>query len=113
MGEAIRLTARDGFVCDAYVARPDGVPRGGIVVLQEIFGVNAHIRSVVDRYAAEGYLSVAPALFDRAEPGFQSGYQPEDMPRAFAMIARVESGPAPGATEKKVFPALPRLLEPN
>ena len=94
MGEAIRLTASDGFVCDAYVARPDGVPRAGIVVLQEIFGVNAHIRSVVDRYAAEGYLSVAPALFDRAEPGFQSGYQPEDMPRAFAMIGKVASEPA-------------------
>ncbi|MEO5613484.1 MAG: dienelactone hydrolase family protein [Cypionkella sp.] len=94
MGEDIRLTASDGFVCDAYVARPAGVPKGGIVVVQEIFGVNAHIRSVADRYAAEGYLAVAPALFDRAEPGFQSGYQPEDMSRAYAMIARVESGPA-------------------
>ncbi len=94
MGTAIRLTASDGFVCDAYVARPAGVPKGGIVVVQEIFGVNAHIRSVADRYAAEGYLAVAPALFDRAEPGFQSGYQPEDMPRAYAMIARVASGPA-------------------
>lgn len=94
MGENIRLTASDGFVCDAYVARPAGVPKGGIVVVQEIFGVNPHIRSVADRYAAEGYLAVAPALFDRAEPGFQSGYQPEDMPRAYAMIGKVSSGPA-------------------
>lgn len=94
MGEDSRLTASDGFVCDAYVARPTGVPKGGIVVVQEIFGVNPHIRSVADRYAAEGYLAVAPALFDRAERGFQSGYQPEDMPRAFAMIGKVESGPA-------------------
>ncbi|WP_054008381.1 dienelactone hydrolase family protein [Cypionkella psychrotolerans] len=94
MGEDIRLTASDGFVCDAYVARPAGVPKGGIVVVQEIFGVNAHIRSLADRYAAEGYLAVAPALFDRAEPGFQSGYSPEDMPRAYAMIAKVASGPA-------------------
>jgi carboxymethylenebutenolidase len=94
MGEDMRLTASDGFVCDAYVARPVGVPKGGIVVVQEIFGVNAHIRSVADRYAAEGYMAVAPALFDRAEPGFQSGYQPEDMPRAYAMIAKVASGPA-------------------
>lgn len=94
MGENIRLTASDGFVCDAYVARPAGVPKGGIVVVQEIFGVNPHIRSVADRYAAEGYLAVAPALFDRAERGFQSGYQPEDMPRAFAMIGKVSSGPA-------------------
>lgn len=94
MSEIIRLTASDGFVCDAYVARPAGVPKGGIVVVQEIFGVNAHIRSVADRYAAEGYLAVAPALFDRAEPGFQSGYAPEDMPRAYAMIGKVASGPA-------------------
>lgn len=94
MGEDIRLTASDGFVCDAYVARPAGTPKGGIVVVQEIFGVNPHIRSVADRCAAEGYLAVAPALFDRAEPGFQSGYQPEDMPRAFAMIGKVSSGPA-------------------
>ena len=94
MGENIRLTASDGFVCDAYVARPAGVPKGGIVVVQEIFGVNPHIRSVADRYAAEGYLAVAPALFDRAEPGFESGYQPEDMPRAYAMIGKVSSGPA-------------------
>lgn len=94
MGEDIRLTASDGFVCDAYVARPVGTPKGGLVVVQEIFGVNAHIRSVADRYAAEGYLAVAPALFDRAEPGFQSGYSPAEMPRAYAMIARVASGPA-------------------
>jgi len=94
MGETVRLTAEDGFVCDAYVARPAGVARGGIVVVQEIFGVNPHIRSVADRYAAMGYLAVAPALFDRAEPGFQSGYQPEDMPRAYAMIGKVASGPA-------------------
>ncbi len=91
MGEDIRLTASDGFVCDAYVARPHGLPKGGIVVVQEIFGVNPHIRSVADRYAAEGYLAVAPALFDRAEPGFQSGYSPEDMPRAYAMIGKVSS----------------------
>lgn len=94
MGEDIRLTASDGFVCDAYVARPVGTPKGGLVVVQEIFGVNAHIRSVADRYAAEGYLAVAPALFDRAEPGFQSGYSPAEMPRAYAMIARVASAPA-------------------
>lgn len=94
MGDMVRLTASDGFTCDAYVAQPAGVPKGGIVVVQEIFGVNPHIRSVVDRYAAEGYLAIAPALFDRAEPGFQSGYQPEDMPRAYAMIGKVASGPA-------------------
>ncbi|GLS85929.1 carboxymethylenebutenolidase [Cypionkella aquatica] len=94
MGETVRLTASDGFSCDAYVARPAGAPKGGIVVVQEIFGVNAHIRSVADRYAALGYLAIAPALFDRAEPGFQSGYQPEDMPRAYEMMGKVSSGPA-------------------
>lgn len=86
MGDKIRLTAADGFVLDAYVARPVGVPRGGMVVVQEIFGVNAHIRSVADRYAAEGYVAIAPALFDRVEQGFEVGYAGTDMDRARAMI---------------------------
>lgn len=86
MGDRIRLTAADGFVLDAYVAQPVGKPRGGMVVVQEIFGVNAHIRSVADRYAAEGYVAIAPALFDRVEPGFEVGYAGTDMDRARAMI---------------------------
>ena len=69
MGEQVRLTARDGHTFDAYRADPGGKPVGGVVVIQEIFGLTAHMQSVVDRYAAEGFAAVAPALFDRVEPG--------------------------------------------
>ena len=61
----------------AWRADPTGKPRGGIVVIQEIFGVNSHIRSVTDRFAAEGYLAVAPAIFEHVEPKFETGYDAE------------------------------------
>jgi len=64
---SIELTAADGHVLSAYESRPGGEPRGGIVVLQEIFGVTAHIRDVVDTFAAAGFHAIAPALFDRIE----------------------------------------------
>lgn len=79
MGEHITLTAADGFELAAYRATPESDVRGAVVVVQEIFGVNSHIRSVVDRYAAAGYDAVAPAIFDRAEPGFDHGYEPDDI----------------------------------
>jgi carboxymethylenebutenolidase len=79
VGKTITLTASDGFSLSAYLAEPDGTPRGGIVVVQEIFGVNSHIRSVVDGYAADGYLAVAPALFDRAERDVELGYEQSDI----------------------------------
>lgn len=79
MGEKIRLKAADGHAFDAYVARPQGKPRGAVVIVQEIFGVNSHIRGVTDGYAADGYLAIAPALFDRVQPGFETGYKPEDI----------------------------------
>ena len=81
MGENIRLRATDGFELSAYVATPSGKPRGGLVVIQEIFGVNGHIRRVADGYAADGYLAIAPALFDRIEPGIEIGYTPPDIER--------------------------------
>jgi len=62
-----------------------GAPRGALVVVQEIFGVNHHIRNVTDRFAADGYLALAPALFDRVEPGFETGYAPEDVDRGRAV----------------------------
>jgi len=74
MGETIRLTAADGHELDAYKAMPEGAPRSGIVVIQEIFGVNNHIRNVAERFAAEDYAVVAPALFDRVERGVELGY---------------------------------------
>jgi len=74
----ITLKAADGHELDAYVAQPSGTPKGLVVVIQEIFGVNSHIRSVADGYAQAGYTAVAPALFDRVQRGYESGYsQPE------------------------------------
>ncbi len=74
MEEQVKLTAADGHELGAYLARPDGEARAGLVVCQEIFGVNGHIRAVVHGFAAEGYLTVAPALFDRVERGADLPY---------------------------------------
>jgi carboxymethylenebutenolidase len=74
MGETKKLTASDGHRLDAYLARPDGTPKGGLVVIQEIFGVNSHIRAVADGFAAAGYLASAPAMFDRIETGLELSY---------------------------------------
>jgi carboxymethylenebutenolidase len=74
MGEWVKLTAPDGHALDAYRAVPAKARKGGVVVVQEIFGVNAHIRDVAERYAAEGYEAVAPALFDRVRPGVELNY---------------------------------------
>jgi carboxymethylenebutenolidase len=80
MGTTISLTSSDGFELSAYRAEPEGpTARGGVVVVQEIFGVNGHIRSVADRYAAAGYLAIAPAIFDRERPGIELGYTPDDI----------------------------------
>src|SRR6516162_11384832 len=79
MGTPIELKAADGVVISAYRAAPTGRPRGGLVVTQEIFGINSHIRSVCDGFAADGYLAIAPALYDRYHRGFEVGYTPEDI----------------------------------
>jgi carboxymethylenebutenolidase len=89
MGEWIRLKAADGFELGAWRAAPKGAPRGGVVVVQEIFGVNAHIRSVADGYAAEGYLAVAPAIFDRGERDADLGYGPEGFARGRELAAKI------------------------
>jgi carboxymethylenebutenolidase len=85
------ITAADGFTLPAYVAIPDRKPRGSVVVLQEIFGLNSHIRSVVDKFAADGYLAVAPALFHRLQEGVELGYTPDDVARGRALKERAES----------------------
>jgi carboxymethylenebutenolidase len=90
MGEHIVLTASDGFKLGAYRADPAGPPRGGIVVIQEIMGVNHHIRAMTDLYAAQGYLAVAPALFDRAEPGYEAGYDGPSIQRGSAMAGKID-----------------------
>ena len=85
MGETITLKCADGTSISAYRAAPSGAPKGGLIVTQEIFGVNHHIRSVVDRYAAQGFLAIAPALFDRCEAGVELGYTPDDIPRGMKL----------------------------
>jgi carboxymethylenebutenolidase len=79
MGNTIQLTAADGHKFSAYRAEPAGKPRGALIVIMEIFGVNSHIRAVTDDYANEGYLAIAPALFDRVQPGLDIGYTPADI----------------------------------
>jgi len=113
----IELTAPDGHVLTAHLSTPDGPPRGGVVVIQEIFGVNEHIRAVTDAFAAAGYLAVAPALFDRSRRGVELGYDAEglevgrgiawelpldeplsDIQAAAAYLAEALEGPASVAT---------------
>lgn len=90
MGETITLTSEDGFKLSAYRAKPAGKPRGGLVVVQEIFGVNQHIRNVADGFAADGYDVIAPALFDRVEKNFETGYQPADIERGRAVRGKLQ-----------------------
>jgi carboxymethylenebutenolidase len=81
MGTMIELTAADGHKFAAYRAEPQGKPRGALVVVQEIFGVNSHVKQVADGFAADGYLAIAPAFFDRKERGIDLGYQQADIDR--------------------------------
>jgi carboxymethylenebutenolidase len=99
MGNFVDLKAADGFVFPAYVAQPSGRAKGGIVVIQEIFGVNSHIRSVADGYAKEGYFAVAPSTFHRVKPGVEIGYTPDDMSAGMALKTAVEALPAPGVLQ--------------
>jgi carboxymethylenebutenolidase len=99
MGQTIDLKPADGQAIPAYVANPKGTPKGGIVVIQEIFGVNEHIRAVVDGYAADGYLAIAPAIFHRVKPGVEMGYTPDDMGAGMALKTATEALPSPGAMQ--------------
>jgi carboxymethylenebutenolidase len=85
MSKTLELVASDGHRLQAYVAVPNGTARGGLVVVQEIFGVNPHMRAVADGYAGDGYLAVAPALFDRVERNVELGYTPDDRQRGSAL----------------------------
>ena len=79
MGKQIDLTASDGFKLAAYLAEPAGKAKAGLLVIQEIFGVNAHIRELCDGFAKDGYAALAPALFDRAKRGVELGYEQADI----------------------------------
>jgi carboxymethylenebutenolidase len=85
--EYVNLAVGDGTSMRAYVAHPEGKPRAGLLVFQEAFGVNGHIRDVTDRFAGEGYLSISPELFHRTAPGLEAGYTnfPEVMPHLQAL----------------------------
>ena len=79
MGQDITLISSDGFKFDTYRCDPDGTTKGAIIVVQEIFGVNRHIRDVTERFANVGYTAIAPALFDRWHKDFDGGYNADDM----------------------------------
>lgn len=90
MGQNVTLTSSDGFKFSAYRADPKGKPKGAIVVIQEIFGVNHHIRAVTDRLADEGYVAIAPAIFDRIKPGFETGYTPDEIAEARKVVGAAD-----------------------
>jgi carboxymethylenebutenolidase len=91
MGRMIELKTKDGHSFSAYRADPAGKPRGGVVIIQEIWGVNEHIRDVADRYAKEGYLAIAPALFDRVEKGIaMDEYNPDTAAKGMGVMQQVQ-----------------------
>lgn len=92
MGEFVTLMARDGHEFQAYLAAPKGTPRGAVVIVQEIFGVNSHIRAVTDAYAAQGYTAIAPALFDRLRRGIDLGYTAETMQEGIGYMMQIKPG---------------------
>ncbi len=102
MGKMIELTASDGHKLTAYRADPAGKPRGAIVVIQEIFGVNSHIQQVAEGYAADGYLAIAPALFDRVQKNVDLGYSPEDIAKGREIRGKVTNDMALKDTEAAI-----------
>lgn len=89
MGKHLTLTTADKHTLGAYRADPAGKPKGAMVVVQEIFGVNHHIRAVCDRMAALGYVAVAPAVFDRFVRNFESGYTPDEIAHARSYLGNL------------------------
>ena len=99
MGSTIQLTAADGTQVPAYVATPAAPAKAAVLVIQEIFGVNAHIREVADAYASEGFLAIAPAMFQRVQAQVELGYAEADMGAGMALKTAVEALPEPGALQ--------------
>jgi len=90
MGKFIEVTAGDGHKLAAYIAQPAGKPRGGVVVIPEIFGVNSHIQQVTDGFAADGYLAVAPAMFDRVQRNYDTGYSQPEIEAGVAIMQKLK-----------------------
>jgi carboxymethylenebutenolidase len=89
MGTQIKITAEDGHQFDAYMAESNGTAHGAMIVIQEVFGVNSHIRSVADDYSKQGYHSIAPALFDRVQPNVELSYNAEEGKRGMGMATQI------------------------
>jgi carboxymethylenebutenolidase len=102
VGKDIKLKASDNFELGAYRADPATAPKAAVVVIQEIFGVNHHIRAVCDRLAAEGYVAIAPAIFDRVEPNFTSGYTPDEIAIARKFVANPDWAAMLGDTQAAI-----------
>ena len=90
MGRMTELKAADGLKLAAYRAEPAGTARGAVVVIQEVFGVNTHIRSVADGYAADGYLVIAPAMFDRVQRNYETGYSQPEIQAGIALMQKLD-----------------------
>ena len=90
MGSMIELKAADGHKLAAYRADPQGRPRGAVVVIQEIFGVNSHIKGIADGYAKDGWLAIAPAMFDRAQRGYDTGYSQPEIQAGIAVMQKLD-----------------------
>ena len=99
MGQFIKLKAADGFAAPAYLATPAGKAKAAIVVIQEIFGVNSHIQAVADRFAAQGYLAIAPAMFERIKSGVDLGYNEATMTEGFALKTAADALPGAGVMQ--------------
>jgi carboxymethylenebutenolidase len=94
MGQKVTFSAEDGHQLSGYRETPTGTPRGGLVVVQEIFGVNSHIRNVTEGWAADGYVALAPALFDRVERGVEMGYGPDDIQQGRELRGKISTDDA-------------------
>ncbi len=90
MGKMIELTASDGHKLGAYRADPQGKPRGALVVIQEIFGVNSHMKKVADDFAADGYVAIVPAMFDRVQRNYDTGYTPPEIEAGRALMQKLD-----------------------
>lgn len=99
MGQFIQLKAADGFTVPAYLAQPEGIAKAAVVVIQEIFGVNSHIQAVTERFAAQGYLAIAPAMFERVSRGVDLGYQSDDMTAGMGLKTAATALPGAGVMQ--------------
>jgi carboxymethylenebutenolidase len=102
MGEFTTIMARDGHEFQTWLAAAPQRPRGAVLVIQEIFGINSHIRRVTDEFAAAGYTAIAPALFDRVRRGIELGYTPQDMQQGVGYVKQLD----PEATRRDLAAAL-------